>query len=353
MTTREKEQRVRHATSLTIATLVVALAACGGDEPAKRAAMEPAAAGRLVAVIDTTITATFPASGIADPLRRATLSTRLMGSVTEVLVEEGARVRAGALLAQIDARDLAAKRAQVEAAISAAEAMHRDALTQAERFRSLYADSVATRHQLEQVETGLARAEAGLREARAAREELDAVGDYSAIRAPFAGIVTARHVDPGAFVAPGAPIVEVQEQERLRITVQVPASVARTLRPGQAVDAEVEGAIATAEIEGIVPAPTGGVYVVNALVRNPEGALSSGGAATLFLPEGTRRALLVPAGAVVREGDLTGVRVRTASGPELRWVRLAERPARAEAAAMVEILSGLSAGDSVLLLEGN
>ena len=89
--------------------------------------------------------------------------------------------------------------------------LYQDARTQAERFRALYADSAATRYQLEQVETGLARAEAGLQTARASRAELDAVGAYAEIRAPFSGVVTRRFVDPGAFVAPGAPILEVQD----------------------------------------------------------------------------------------------------------------------------------------------
>lgn len=322
---------------------VALVTACGGEHvPEKTAA---AVTGTPRPVLDTVITATFDASGVAEPLRRAMLSTKLMGSVTEVLVQEGDVVRAGQLLARIDARDIDAKRAQVDAGIAAAEAMHTDAMTQATRFRALYADSVATRYQLEQVETGLARAEAGLAQARAARTELNAVGDYAGVRAPFAGVVTMRYVDPGAFVAPGAPVVEVQEQARLRISVQVPAAVARILKPGQAVNADVEGQPVPATIEGVVPAMTGGVYTVNALVKNEGGALASGGSATLRLPQGTRRAVVVPASAVVREGDLTGVHVRTAAGSELRWVKLAPLAGTAEA---IEVLAGLAPTDSIL-----
>jgi multidrug efflux pump subunit AcrA (membrane-fusion protein) len=70
---------------------------------------------------------------MAEPVARATLSTRLMGSVTEVLVREGDRVRNGQLLARIDARDLEARRGQVDAGIAGAEALYQDARTQAER----------------------------------------------------------------------------------------------------------------------------------------------------------------------------------------------------------------------------
>jgi hypothetical protein len=57
--------------------------------------------------------------------------------------------------------------------------------------------------------------------------------------------------------------------------------------------------------------------------------------------------ITVPAAAIVHEGDLTGVRVKTSSGAELRWVR-----AGRERAGRVEVLSGLSAGDQVIVPQG-
>jgi RND family efflux transporter MFP subunit len=340
----------------------VLLAGCGGEaEPPSRRAAEPAAA--TITVAETTITATFEAAGVAEPIERATLSTRLMGSVTQVLVKEGDRVSRGQPLVRVDARDVEAKRAQVDAGIAAAEAVYQDALTQAERFRALYADSAATRFQLDQVETGLARAEAGLRTARASREELDAVGAYAEIRSPFGGIVTRRYVDPGAFAAPGAPVVEVQDGSRLRVSVTAPPRIAGALKRGQAIAAAIEGQRVRATIEGVVPAPTGAVYTVNAIVANTDRRFLSGSAATLSIPEGARQAILIPASALVREGDLTGVRVKTATGVDLRWVRTGteyrvpssedatvdERTRRAVrgTALLVEVLSGLRAGDVI------
>jgi RND family efflux transporter MFP subunit len=342
----------------------VVLASCGGEaEPPSRRTAEPTTVGTIT-VAETTITATFEAAGVAEPIERATLSTRLMGSVTQVLVKEGDRVARGQLLARVDARDVEAKRTQVDAGIAAAEAVYQDALTQAERFRALYADSAATRYQLDQVETGLARAEAALRTARASREELDAVGAYSEIRSPFAGIVTRRHVDPGAFAAPGAPVVEVQDASRLRVSVTVPPRIAGALKRGQSIVAAVEGQTVRATIEGVVPAPTGAVYTVNAMVANADHRFLPGSAATLNVPEGQRQAILIPAGALVREGDLTGVRVPTATGSDLRWVRTGteyrvpstEHPAGDEStrysvlgtSVLVEVLSGLLPGDVIL-----
>lgn len=323
----------------------LAITACGRGTPEMADAPKTLAPGTRTQVVhDTTMTATFEATGTAEAIQRATLSTRLMGNVSAVLVHEGDPVGAGATLLRLDAREISARQAQVEAGIAAAEAVYRDAQTQAARFRSLYADSAATRYQLEQVETGLARAEAGLSTARASRNELEAVGSYADIKAPFAGLVTRRFVDPGAFAAPGAPLVELQDPSRLRVSVAVPAAVAGSLRKGMTLEARVEGASARAIVEGVVPSGAGTVYTLNALIDNRDGKLLAGSSATLAVPTGSRSAILVPRAAIVREGDLVGLRVKQGGAAELRWVRLGVETGEA-----VEVLSGLKAGDEVLL----
>jgi RND family efflux transporter MFP subunit len=320
-------------------------AACGGHEEERAApAATTSAPGRVVAVADTTIDATLDAAGVAQPIAQATLGTKLMGTVTEVLVREGDQVAAGQPLVRIDARDLAAKRSQVGAGVAEADAVLRDAETQTARIRALYADSAATRAQLDAAETGLARARAAVRQASAGAAELEAVADYSIVRAPFAGVVTRRFVDPGAFAAPGAPLVAVQDGRRLRITATVSPEAARLLRRGATVVATIESFRTTATVEGVVPSAAGNVYTVNAIVENASATMLPGSAATLSLPQGARRAVLVPAAAIRREGDLTGVTVRGPAGDELRWVRLG-----ATAGDGVEVLAGLKPGDRIVV----
>src|SRR5512140_3463431 len=193
------------------------LAACGSTE--KPAGSLPAAPiGTTVAVADTALAVVFEASGPARPVAEATLSTKLMGAVTAVYVNEGTRAAAGAQLVKLDAADLDAKSAQATAGVAAADAAHREALPQAMRIRAPTADSAAPRAQLDAVEAGLARAAAGLDAARAGATELNAVRAYGMLRAPFAGVVTHRFVDPGSFAAPGAPLITVQDASRLRIS---------------------------------------------------------------------------------------------------------------------------------------
>jgi RND family efflux transporter MFP subunit len=319
------------------------LAACGRG-PEAHAAARPTETGEVVVVRDTVVHAMLEAAGVAEPVQQATLSTRLMGSVTQVTVREGDRVGQGQVLVRIDAREIDAKRGQVSAGVQGAEAMHRDALTQTERMRGLYRDSAATRAQLDGAEAGLARAEAGLAQARAAARELEAVGEYASVQAPFAGIVTRRFVDPGAFATPGAPLVSVQDASQLRVRVTVAPEAARQLARGDAVEARIEGMPVTARVEGVVPAATGALYTVNALVENRDGRFMGGSAATLRVPAGERHAVLVPRSTIVRQGDLTGVRVKVGTTSDLRWVRLG-----AEQDERVEVLSGLGDGEQVLL----
>jgi RND family efflux transporter MFP subunit len=293
---------------------------------------------------DTTIQATFDADGVAEPLRQATLSTKLMGTVLTVLVNEGDAVSTGQMLVRIDARELSARQAQVAASVAAAEAVWRDAATQTGRIRALYADSAATRAQLDAVETGLARAEAGVSAAHASAAEVTGMRAYATITAPFAGTVTQRFVDPGAFAAPGSPLVTVQDARQLRISASVTPDVAHGIRRGQLLSATVEGASTSARVEGVVPTSAGNLYRINALVANDGRKLLPGSTATLSIPQGLHTALVIPLSAVTRAGDLTGVTVRTPDGDQTRWVRLGRALGDA-----VEVTAGLRAGDQIVL----
>jgi hypothetical protein len=156
--------------------------------------------------------------------------------------------------------------------------------------------------------------------------------------------VTQRFVDPGAFVAPGAPIVAVEDGSRLRISVTVAPDGARRLEPGARVEGTIERVAVAAVVEGVAPSPSGALYSVNALVDNARGAHPTGGAATLRIPLGVRTGLLVPVAALVHEGDLTAVLVQTPSGTERRWVRLGTPDGDA-----VEVLSGLRSGERIIV----
>lgn len=342
----------RRPSALLLAGLAVAavtMTACGsdGEHEARPTAGAPARLnGTTLTLKDTTIVSAFEASGMAEPLQQAMVSTKLMGTVTSVRVHEGDAVRTGQVLVEVDARDLTAKAAQVSAGIADAEAMHKEASAHAARFTALYNDSAATKAQYDAAMTGLARAEAGLRAARAGAGELDAVRSYATVRAPFSGIVTMRHADPGTFAAPGAPLVTVQDASSLRLSVTAPSEAIRGIKRGAKVAASIDGQPVTATVEGVVPTATGNLFTVNAIVSNRDGALRAGSAATLSLPMGTTSGIVVPAAALVRDGDLVGVIVRANGVDDRRWVRLGTvTPTHAE------VTGGLKAGETIVIPE--
>jgi RND family efflux transporter MFP subunit len=320
------------------------LAACAGDPPHEVASVASMAPGRVAVVRDTTIPDRFEAPATTEPNLQASLGTRHMGRVTAVPEREGQTVPAGALLVQLDDSELAAKRDQVDASISAAEAAYHEATLQANRIRGLYADSAAPRAQLDAVEAGLVRAEQGVRGARAAAAELAAVAEYATIRSPFAGLVAQRFVDAGSFATPGSPLVRIEDVSRLRVVASIAPTIAARVRTGTSLGVRIEGVDTRGVVEGKVPATGAALVNVQVVVDNRDGRFSPGSSASVQIEGASRTVIVVPASAVIRTGDLTGVRVETPNGVTTRWVRLG-RPV----GDLVEVLSGLAVGESILM----
>lgn len=329
---------------IIVAASAAVLAACGADHPdapARVAASVPE--GEAFTVSATPRIAYLHAAGIVRPFADATLSTKLMGSVTEVLVQEGDAVRRGQPLLRIDARDLGAQRRQVEAGLAEAEAVLAEAELHVRRMRALYAEEAAPRAQLDAAETGYTRALAAVAAARASADELAAVSSYSVLRAPFDGVVVRRMVDPGSFAAPGAPLLTVQDPRRLRVTVSASPDAVGQVKAGDRVAADIEGRTVSALVEGVVPA-SAGLFTVNAIVENSDATLPSTGAASLALPQGMRTSIVVPSRAIRRQGELVGVYLRQGDAVLTRWVRIG--PAVLDS---VEVLAGLRDGDVIIV----
>jgi RND family efflux transporter MFP subunit len=300
--------------------------------------------GEIIVLRDTLIPDDVEASATTEPVLSAVLSTKLMGRVMEVRIREGDVVAAGAILVRLDDRDLAARRDQADAGVRAADAAHNEARLQADRLRSLFADSAAPRAQLDAAEAGLVRAEQAVRGARAMAAEVEALTDYAEVRAPFGGVVVQRLVDPGAFVSPGMPLLRIDDPSRLRVVAAMPPSTASAVHRGSRVGVSIEGTSITGTVEGVVPVSGAALVNVQVLVGNASRRFSSGSAATVSVPGAPRKALLVPLTALVRNGDLAGVRVSAGGRLVTRWVRLGR-----ERAGAVEVLSGLKAGDSIVV----
>jgi multidrug efflux pump subunit AcrA (membrane-fusion protein) len=153
-----------------------------------------------------------------------------------------------------------------------------------------------------------------------------------------------RQVDAGDLASPGTPLLVVESDGPRDAVLGVPTDVATTLHSGDTLAvATVDGRRTTATVRAVASGadPRTGTVEVRATVP---ASWPTGVAATAFVPAGTHVGVAVPWSAIVRRGQLTGVRVATSEGSVVRWVRLG----RSTVDERVEVLSGLEPGERVV-----
>jgi len=233
------------------------------------------------------------------------------------------------------------------AQLRATEASAAEAERQYQRFASLAKDKYVSSAQVDQAR---AARDAAFAARDAARAQLAAAGqgaDYTVVRAPYAGVVSARRVEPGESVAPGQPLMTVYAPDELRIELNLPQSDADAVRAapsarvrfddGRSVDARQVVVYPSAD-------PISHSVVVRVLLPIMQTPVAPGITASVsFAVAGTERALRIPQNAIARRGELTGVYVLKDGRLFLRQVRLGERDGDA-----TEVLSGLNPGDAVV-----
>jgi RND family efflux transporter MFP subunit len=337
-------------------TAVAALALLTGAQATPSTSAPSTSAAPLVPAVEARRggeAASHTFEGVAEAVRQATLSAQLGGNVTALLVKAGDRVRAGQLLARIDDRDAAAGALRADAAATQAEAESRHARTTLERTRELRAQGFVSQAALDSADTLSRAAAAGVDQARAARRQAELARGHAQLAAPFDGIVLATHVDAGDLASPGRPLLTLFEPGRLRATVQLPLSRADAARAARQVEVELPGGARvtplrsqwlaaadpvaqTLEWRLELPATLPAVLLPGQMLRVHFQGLAG---SPDTQPAG---ALVLPATAVLRRGELTAVYVVQGERFSLRAVRLG-----AARGSQVEVLAGLAAGEKV------
>ncbi len=308
-----------------------------------------------------------PLVGTVRAEESASLSSQVVGRVTAVLVREGDMVRAGQTLVRLDDGMARASVTQAEGTVQAAEhnldaaeAQAALAVSTLTRYQMLRDQKSVSLQEFDEVSrrseaatAQLAVAQAQLTAQKAAASAAVTMEGYSTITAPFAGVVTARHVDPGALASPGTALVDVNRAGPLQLVVTVDESLLRDLQPSSALPVSVPAAAAqliTGRVAQIVPAADAASHSFQVKIDLPAlRDLLAGMYGTTFVSASTRAALLAPQAAVVAHGSIHSVWVVDAQHiAALRYV--------APGSTMgsdVEILSGLSAGEQVVLSPGD
>jgi len=352
------------------------LAGCSSQTDTTRAG---AGAGAPVSVTVATVAMTdvgdtFEAGGVVQARTTATIMARIQAPVLEVRVSPGDRVRAGQPLVVLDGTDLdaharsaraAALAADQSVAAAAADQQAADAalaLARAthERIAGLQAKRSATAQELDDATGALraaeARAAGAAARARSAASLVDSAGaasegaattaSFASITAPFDGVVAEKMVEPGNMAAPGTPLLRLEDTRGFRLDVRVDESrigqIARGAVVPVSLDSGTGGATITlsgtlSDIGRAVDADARAFLVKIAL---PETAgLRSGTFGRAHFGAASRRALTVPAGAVVRRGQMTSVLVVEQDVARLRLVSVSG----------TEVLAGLSEGEVVIV----
>jgi RND family efflux transporter MFP subunit len=290
--------------------------------------------------------------GAIQPVRQATVSAQAAGNVLALTVKAGDRVKAGQLLARLDARVAAAGVAESDAGLAQADASLRNARTQLDRTRELRGQGYVSQSALDNTENQFKAAEAAVAQARAGRSQATLAQGFASVNAPFDGTVLATHLDTGDLAAPGRPIVTVYAPGVLRAVVQVPASQATTARAAQRIEVQLP------DQRWVTPVKKTDLPTADAVSQTVEWRLDLSGAdSALLMPGQTVRVrfadaaagsdpktttLRVPDAAVLRRGELTAVYV----AQERQFVLRAIRAGSAQGGS-TEVLAGLKAGDRI------
>jgi RND family efflux transporter MFP subunit len=181
-------------------------------------------------------------------------------------------------------------------------------------------------------------------QARSQQDSAQTYLSYSRIVAPMDGIVTAKSVDVGTVVMPGAPLLTVQDTARYRLEASLPEEYLAHAQAGETVSVETEGGQFAGRVAEVVPAADVASHTFLLKIDlPPDGHWRSGEYGQASIPIGEAQSLAVPAAAVVEHGELQGVFVVGAEGSvEYRLVKTGKLSGD-----RVEILSGLSAGEKV------
>jgi len=340
---------MKKAIYLTI--LALGVAACGHE--ADEHATPPPSTSNAITVQAETLATVVAVDGNIEARNRASLSTRMMARVTAIPVEVGDRVSQGQTLIRLGTEDISANRAKAEAAVTVAQAARDEAARHAVRMDTLLAQDAVSRVHRDQAFLGLTQAESQLAMAQATLDEVENANRYATIRAPFAGAVTARNINVGDLAAPGMPLIVVDADGPRDAVIAVPADAATNISTGSLLTvAGSGGSTATAEVRAVASGADPWTRTVQVRATVPSD-WPTGVAVTALVPTGTRLGVAIPERAVVRRGQLTGVRVVTDMGEQVRWIRLGRSVSPGttgddEVEPRVEVLSGLEPGERII-----
>jgi membrane fusion protein (multidrug efflux system) len=312
----------------------------GGPGPGAQEAEEQATPVLITTIERGTIEGRIRASSTIEAELQVTVHAESTGRITSLTLQEGDTVAIDDVIARIrrDAQSIGLERASTSLA---------DAERELARVEKLWQQGFASQADYDTAKSTLAKAELD-------RRDRGRDLNNTVIKAPLAGVVTQRFVDPGAFVTNGAQVAEITDFSTLVARVYVPEKELDRLAVGQVAEvvgkaaADRKGTGTIKRIAPIVDATTGTVKLTialpEALAGGPKGFLPGMYAEVTMTTEVRENVPLVPKPALVREDELTFVFV--AEGDRAKKVRITTGLADDD---FVEVTEGLEVGARIIV----
>ncbi len=324
---------------------------CGShDAPEGQAAADRSVAAEVQTVQPAPLSLRVETPGLVVSEDQVQVASRLMGYIREIKVEEGQSVKAGQLLFVVDPTDIQGQVSQARAGLAQAEAALADARLDYERFGALYKDEAIPKMQWDKIQLQYRVAQQQVAAARAGLGLASGQMRYASVVAPINGVVTQKMANAGDLAAPGRPVLVIEGLKKLQVRTQVSGDVYARIKTGEKVTIMPDGDADLAPIEGViaqvVPAadPASHSHLVK-IDLPKDSRLASGNFVRVGFAVGEREGIRVPTAALAERAGITGVFVVDAQGiARYRMVRTG-----ATGDGMVEIQSGLNAGDKVVV----
>ena len=281
----------------------------------------------------------------------APIYARTSGYLKRWLVDIGARVKKGQLLAEIDTPEVDQELRQAQADLATAEANYALAKSSAERWQTLLTTDSVSRQEVDERNGDAAAKKALMASAHANVKRLSDLQAFQRVIAPFDGVITARFTDIGALIGSNDPnpLFRIAATRTLRVYVQTPQSYAAFAKPGleaQLRFAEYPGREFNGKVVRTADAidPTSRTLLTEIAVDNGKGELFAGSYADVHLKLPLHNALRVPVNTLVFRAD--GLQLATVV--DNRIVMKAVKLGR-DFGTEVEVVSGLGPNDNVVL----
>ena len=320
----------------TIALALFAVSAAAAAQPALD----------VIRVAPRPVAQTVAVEATVEAVKQATLGSQVAGRIVDLPVKAGDTVRAGQVLARIDARAADAAVSASRSQLAEAEANLANAKRVHERNKALAAQKFVSQAAVDQSESAYQAALAQVEAVRANAGSAAVARDWTTIVAPYAGVVGETLAEMGDMATPGKPIVTVFDPGEMRAVASVPqATLAKAKLDGARVDLPALATTLTPVRATVVPLADARSHTSRVRFDLPPAeGLVPGQYARVRLPVGVATMLAVPASALLRRGEVTGVYVIDDKGaPRLRQVRTGEPVGDDE----IEILAGLAAGETI------